>query len=41
LGETRTLRALDALAAALRDEDPTVRVRAREAMEKIRETPVF
>jgi HEAT repeat protein len=41
LGETRTLRALDALTAALEDPDPTVRVRARESIEKIRETPVF
>jgi HEAT repeat protein len=41
LGETRTLKALDALAAALQDPDPTVRVRARESIEKIRETPVF
>ena len=41
LGETRTLRALDALTAALADEDATVRARAREAIEKIRETPVF
>jgi HEAT repeat protein len=41
LGETRTLRALDALTCALDDEDPTVRVRAREAIEKIRETRVF
>jgi HEAT repeat protein len=41
LGETRALRALDALTAALEDPDATVRARARESIEKIRETPVF
>jgi HEAT repeat protein len=41
LGETRTIAALEALTLALEDEDPTVRIRAREAVEKIRETPVF
>ncbi len=41
LGETRTIAALEHLTAALEDEDPTVRARAREAVEKIRETPVF
>jgi HEAT repeat protein len=41
LGETRTLKALDALTAALQDPDATVRARARESIEKIRETPVF
>jgi HEAT repeat protein len=41
LGETRTLTALDALTAALQDPDATVRTRARESIEKIRETPVF
>jgi HEAT repeat protein len=41
LGETRSLRALDALTASLEDPDGTVRARARESIEKIRETPVF
>ena len=41
LGETRELAALEPLTAALEDEDPAVRTRVREALEKIRESPVF
>ncbi len=41
LGETRTVSAVGALAEVLDDEDEEVRVRAREALEKIRETRVL
>jgi HEAT repeat protein len=41
LGETRNLAAIEPLTARLDDEDPTVRARVREALEKIRESPVF
>lgn len=34
-------RAVEPSVERLDDEDPTVRARAREALEKIRETPVF
>jgi HEAT repeat protein len=41
LGETRDIAAAEPLVEALKDEDETVRIRAREALEKIRESPVF
>ncbi len=41
LGETRDLSAVEPLTEALDDRDATVRLRVREALEKIRESPVF
>ena len=41
LGETRDVAAVEPLTPALKDEDATVRARAREALEKIRESRVF
>lgn len=41
LGETHDLSALQPLTEALEDRDATVRARAREAIEKIRESRVF
>lgn len=41
LGETRAVEAVGPLAEVLEDEDQEVRVRAREALEKIRESRVF
>ena len=41
LGETRDVSAVGPLAEVLSDEDEEVRARAREALEKIRETRVF
>ncbi|HZD17528.1 MAG TPA: HEAT repeat domain-containing protein [Actinomycetota bacterium] len=41
LGETRAFSAVEPLMACLRDEDATVRARARESIEKIRESRVF
>lgn len=41
LGETRDVSAVEPLSELLGDEDPLVRVRAREALEKIRESRVF
>lgn len=41
LGETRDVSAVGPLAEVLNDEDEEVRARAREALEKIRETRVF
>lgn len=41
LGETRDVTAVGPLAEVLEDQDAEVRARAREALEKIRETQVF
>lgn len=41
LGETRDLEAIPPLTDALLDDDPAVRLGAREALEKIRESRVF
>ncbi|MGZ8606025.1 MAG: HEAT repeat domain-containing protein, partial [Actinomycetota bacterium] len=41
LGETREVTAVGPLAEVLNDDDPDVRARAREALEKIRESRVF
>lgn len=41
LGETRDMTAVGPLAEVLNDEDPEVQVRAREALEKIRDSRVF
>jgi HEAT repeat protein len=41
LGETRDVEAIPPLTDALLDDDAAVRVCAREALEKIRESPVF
>jgi HEAT repeat protein len=41
LGETRDVTAVGPLAEVLNDQDPEIRARAREALEKIRETQVF
>lgn len=41
LGETRDVSAVGPLAEVLNDEDPEVQARAREALERIRETRVF
>lgn len=41
LGETRDVAAVEPLTRALEDEDEAVRVRAREALERLRESPVF
>jgi HEAT repeat protein len=41
LGETRDVTAVGPLAKVLNDQDEEVRVRAREALEKIRESSVF
>jgi HEAT repeat protein len=41
LGETRDVAAVEPLTRALEDADPTVQAKAREALEKIRESRVF
>ena len=41
LGETRDMTAVGPLAEVLNDEDPEVQARAREALEKIRDSRVF
>jgi HEAT repeat protein len=41
LGETRDIAAVGPLAEVLDDDDEEVRARARESLEKIRETRVF